>query len=359
MFKADVLILLPLIIVLAGCGSESVMKPNGICTDTNNIQYACAIRNPEDLVYFTPTNEIIFGEYGDMSVGRVGALSALDPATMATRDLTILSDSAEQWGEANCEMLPAGKLSPHGLDLTQRDDGRWQLLVVNHYLRESIEFFELSQGADGAILQSRGCVQMSAQYRINDVAATTDTNGFIVTHMHASDDSAEGRFNAVKLLLGLDTGYVVEWSPTAGFKRLPGSDGSLPNGVSIAADQQSYYVNQYTASKVTHIERNSGELLDEWSVSYPDNSAWGSDGKLYVSSALGFITDALECPPRDGFSCMLPFVIEAIDPNDGTKALVYRHEDGLIPVATVALELNGTLYLGSYSSDRISRVTRQ
>jgi hypothetical protein len=356
MVKANVLILLPLVIVLAGCGSESVMKDNVACTDTADIQFACAIRNPEDLVYFAPTNEIIFGEYGDMSAGRAGTLSALNPATMATRDLTILPDGAEQWGDSNCEILPTGKLSPHGLDLSQRGDGSWQLLVVNHYQRESIEFFELSEDADGAVLHPRGCVQMPAENRINDVAATTDTSGFIVTHMHAPDDSSEGRFNAFKLLLGLDTGYVMEWSPTTEFKRLPGSDGSLPNGVTIAPDQQSYYVNQYTASKVSQIDRASGELLNEWSVSYPDNSAWGSDGKLYVSSALGFITDALECPPRDGYSCMLPFVIEAIDPNDDTKEIVYRHEDGLIPVATVALELDGVLYLGSYSSDRLSRV---
>jgi hypothetical protein len=359
MLKTNILILLPLVIALYGCGADSVMKQNAICTDTENIQSACEIRNPEDLVYFPPTNEIIFGEYGDMSVGKVGAILALDPATLVTRDITILSDGAEQWGDASCEMLPADKLSPHGLDLSQRNDGSWQLLVVNHYQRESVEFFELSQGAGGVILQARGCVAMPAQYRINDVAAATDTNGFIVTHMHAPDDSAEGIFNVVKLLLGLDTGYVVEWSTTAGFKRLPGSDGSLPNGVSMAPDQQSYYLNQYTASKVSHIDRNSGELLNQWSVSYPDNSSWGSDGKLYVSSALGFITDALECPPRDGFSCMLPFVIEVINPNDGTKEIVYRHEDGIIPVATVALELNGNLYLGSYSSDRLSRVALQ
>lgn len=109
MVNANVLILLPLVIVLAGCGSESVMKENVACIDTADIQYACGIRNPEDLVYFTPTNEIIFGEYGDMALGRAGALSALNPATMTTRDLTVLSDNAEQWGDANCAMLPAAK----------------------------------------------------------------------------------------------------------------------------------------------------------------------------------------------------------------------------------------------------------
>jgi DNA-binding beta-propeller fold protein YncE len=332
--------------VLAGCGSESVMKDNVACTDTDDIQFACAIRNPEDLVYFTPTNEIIFGEYGDMSLGRAGTLAALDPISMDTRNLTILPDGAEQWGDANCEMLPTAKLSPHGLDLSQRGDGSWQLLVVNHYQRESIEFFELRKNADGAVLHPRGCVQMPAENRINDVAATTDTSGFIVTHM----------LNIPKFLLGLDTGYVLEWAPGSGFKRLPGSDGSFPNGVTMAPDQKSYYLNQYTSSKVSHIDRTTGELLNIWEVSYPDNSSLGSDGRLYVSSALGSVTDALECAPKDGFNCMIPFAIEAIDLQDGSRELVYKHEDGLIPVATVALPLNGALYLGSYSSDRLSRV---
>jgi hypothetical protein len=356
MFKANVLILPLLVFLLAGCGSESVMKENVACTDSTDIQYACEIRNPEDLVYFAPTNEIIFGEYGDMAIGRAGALSALDPATMATRDLAILSDGAEQWGDSNCEMLPAATLSPHGLDLSQRGDGSWQLLVVNHYQRESIEFFELSQGADGAVLHTRGCVGMPAENRINDVAATTDTNGFIVTHMHEPDGGLAGLLNIPKFLMGLDTGYVLEWSPSSGFKRLPGSDGSFPNGVTIAPDQKSYYLNQYTSSKVSHINRTTGELLNSWEVSYPDNSTLGSDGKLYVSSALGPVTDAMECPPKDGFNCMIPFSIEAINLQDGSRELVYKHQDGLIPVATVALPLNGALYLGSYSSDRLSRV---
>lgn len=356
MFKANVLILLPLVLVLAGCGSESVMKENVACTDTVDIQFACGIRNPEDLVHFTPTNEIIFGEYGDMSLGRAGALSALNPVTMATRDLAVLSDGTEQWGDANCDMLPAAKLSPHGLDISQRGDGSWQLLVVNHYQRESIEFYELSQGADGAVLHARGCVQMPVENRINDVAGTSDTNGFVVTHMHEPDDGLAGLLNIPKFLLGLDTGYVLEWSPSSGFKRLPGSDGSFPNGVTMAPDQNSYYLNQYTSSTVSHIDRTTGELLNSWEVPHPDNSSLGSDGRLYVSSALGAVTDALECTPRDGFNCMIPFAIEAIDLQGGSKELVYKHEDGLIPVATVALPLNGALYLGSYSSDRLSRV---
>lgn len=356
MVNANVLILLPLVIVLAGCGSESVMKENVACIDTADIQYACGIRNPEDLVYFTPTNEIIFGEYGDMALGRAGALSALNPATMTTRDLTVLSDNAEHWGDANCAMLPTAKLSPHGLDISQRGDGSWQLLVVNHYQRESIEFFELSQGLDGAVLHARGCVEMPAENRINDVAATTDTNGFIVTHMHEPDDGLAGLLNIPKFLLGLDTGYVLEWAPGLGFKRLQGSDGSFPNGVTMAPDQNSYYLNQYTSSTVSHIDRITGKLLNSWDVSHPDNSSLGSDGRLYVSSALGAVTDALECTPKDGFNCMIPFAIEAINLQDGSKELVYKHEDGLIPVATVALPLNGALYLGSYSSDRLSRV---
>ena len=356
MVKANILILLPLVLVLAGCGSESVMKDNIACSDTANIQFACEIRNPEDLVYFAPTNEIIFGEYGDMSLGRAGTLSALNPTTMATRVLAILSDGTEQWGDSNCEIFPAAKLSPHGLALSQRGDGSWQLLVVNHHQRESIEFFELSEGADGAVLHPRGCVQMPAENRINDVAATTDTDGFIVTHMHEPDDGLAGLLNIPKFLLGLDTGYVLEWAPGSGFKRLPGSDGSFPNGITMAPDQNSYYLNQYTSSTVSHIDRMTGELLNSWDISHPDNSSLGRDGRLYVSSALGAVTDALECPPRDGFNCMIPFAIEAINLQDGSKELVYKHEDALIPVATVALPLNDALYLGSYSSDRLSRV---
>jgi hypothetical protein len=33
--------------------------------------------------------------------------------------------------------------SPHGIDIVQREDGKYQVLVVNHGGRESVELFDL------------------------------------------------------------------------------------------------------------------------------------------------------------------------------------------------------------------------
>ena len=50
------------------------------------------------------------------------------------------------WGENSCKQNNI--FGPHGIDLVEREDGRYQLGVINHYPYESIEMFELTQCKD-------------------------------------------------------------------------------------------------------------------------------------------------------------------------------------------------------------------
>lgn len=51
-----------------------------------------------------------------------------------------------------------------------------------------------------------------------------------------------------------------------------------------------------------------------------------------------------------------PFAVVAIDPDTLAQEILYEHQDGFIPGASVALSHKGFLYMGTLFGDRISRV---
>ena len=113
--------------------------------------------------------------------------------------------SEELWGEASCTK-PGEAFQAHGIDLRQRSDGRWQLLVVNHGSRESVEFFELEFGEEDRTRAIWwGCVVMPDQASINDVAALPD-GGFLVTHIADKDNQM---WQLLLSFFGRNTGFAV------------------------------------------------------------------------------------------------------------------------------------------------------
>jgi hypothetical protein len=105
---------------------------------------------------------------------------------------------------------PHTHFGSHGIHLSKRNDGRTELLVVNHGERESIEALDLIQTPDGYRAVWRGGVT-NRDGLFNDVAATGD-GGFIATAMMSK--SAWERPDSLEVMLsGANTGYLVEWHP--------------------------------------------------------------------------------------------------------------------------------------------------
>ena len=121
------------------------------------------------------------------------------------------------WGERGCN-APSTHFGSHGVHLSTRDDGRTELLAVNHSERESIEALELIHMPNGYRALWRGCVT-DRDGLFNDVAATGD-GGFIATVMMSK--AASGRPDSLDVMArGVDTGYVVEWHPGGRLTRFP------------------------------------------------------------------------------------------------------------------------------------------
>ena len=122
------------------------------------------------------------------------------------------------WGDFNCD--EPDQFSPQGFDLTQRPSGRWQLLVVNHSLSETVEMFELQKNADGDWqLIWRGCVVMPTQHSFNDVKALSDS---FVLKRTPSVQAALARW--LKNILRRDTAMQWRWRLRDGFQLIAISD---------------------------------------------------------------------------------------------------------------------------------------
>lgn len=333
--------------LLAGCGSD--LTPVLGCEDGAGIRVDCQFQNPEDLA-LAPDGRIIVSQFGGLTGELPGNLAFYEPET---RSLEVAFPAVPaggglgaEWGEADCPLPDPAAFSPHGIDLEQRSDGRWQLAVVNHGGRESVELLELL--ADGA-LAWRGCVLAPEDAYFNDVVLLRG-GGFWVTHMFPKDS---GLWSFIKSGFGMDTGWVYAWSPVSGFSKLPGSDAPFPNGIEKSPDERFAYLNSYSGQGLRKIEAATGALAAARKLTRLDNSTWAEDGRLLVASHPGGFTESAHCQNLPQGACGMPFAIFSLDPQDLSGDVLMAHEGAPMGGVTVALERRGVLFLGTFAGDRV------
>jgi len=324
------------------------------CEESNGIRTVCGFRNPEDLVVVPGGEFLLVSEMGTFLSDAPGALSLLDVQREQRRDLPISwqrGPDDERWGDVNCMAPTPERLSPHGIDLLTRDDGRHQLLVVNHG-DEQVEFFELAQIDANWQLQWMGCAKPPGDPFINDVAGLRD-GGFVATHMW--DKGIPFADVVARLTAGEATGWVWQWLPASGFTKLPDSDDLMPNGITVSPDGNTVFVNVYMGNKTVRINRISGIREGELNVKNPDNIVLGEDGHLWVASHLNEPVEG-RCPDGHSGPCLLPFQIFKADPATMTAEVVFRHEGAPMGYVTVALPHAGRVYFGTASGDRLASI---
>jgi SMP-30/Gluconolactonase/LRE-like region len=344
---------LPLALVaLAACGEiDTTCEPDG------DIIPICGVQMPEDMEPLPDAGGILIGEYGDGGL-LPGALTWFQPG--AEHKFTRLVESgnittgagAQNWGDADCP-LP-DQLSPHGIHLSQRGD-TMQLLVVNHSSREHVLFYEVQPASDNMTaptLAWRGCVVFPENAVLNDVAALPD-GGFAVTHMY---DQENQMLAQIKSALGFSAGHVWRWSPDSGIHVMANTQARLPNGIEVAADGKSIWVNNYIEQELRQYDVATEELLITIEIPNIDNSAWLPDGRLLLASHLSPLTMS-SCFGLTQGSCGAPFELLAVDTRSGAIETLFRSEQGgPFGPATVAIEYQGKLYAGSFSGDRMAEI---
>lgn len=339
------------ILLLAGCGGDSP-TPVMACEAVGEMVPDCRFMNPEDLALLPDGDTLIVSQFGSMDGSRPGSILAYSLSQRSIRTLYPKPDAEDspRWGDPSCPPPDPARFAPHGIDLQARDDGTLSLLVVNHGGRESVEFLEVVDGD----LDWRGCAQPPAPAWLNDVVGAPD-GSFWVTHMMPSDSQT---LATVKGLLGQDTGFVYEWRPDAGFSRVAGSDGPMPNGIERSPDGQFLYINQYLAGEVRKLDLGTGRVVATATAPGPDNVTWSRDGKLLVASHTAGVTELAACGDLFEGACGFEYEIVRIDPADMSRQTLVRHSGAPLGGVTVAVDTGSEFVFGTFAGDRIVRMPK-
>lgn len=355
------------LLVLVACSDKPAIISD--CHAVDNITPICRFTNPEDMDLLPDQQTLLISQMGNMEGSLSGNLVSFDTHTQVITALfpspePVSHNTAASWGAANCPGMPGGEFSPHGITIKQRDDGRWQLAVVNHGQRESVEMFEILSSADRYALAWRGCVIPPPGTYMNDVALMKN-GGFVASHMF--DKNAPlifgMRTGVWKSQLGINTGYVFEWLPTAAdnFRILADSHGPFINGIALSADDTTVFANVYAGNEVRKLDRVTGNKIGAAKITQVDNLAWASSTNskspvlLGVSHSGGKL-EQMDCIKHPGQTCGFGFTVVRIDTETMTSEEIFQHEGAPMGAATVAQQVGDSLYLGTFSGNRIIKM---
>lgn len=342
-------------LLLVACTS---LEPLTSCEPLGPATPLCGYQNPEDLVHVPGSRSLLVSEFARMEGGGSGVISRLDLDTNRHTPLFEAGDGGtltEGWGDAACPGAPEA-FSPHGIDLVRRDDGALALAVVNHAGRESIEWFEVGQGSSGVSVAWRGCVVAPEGAWLNDVVALSD-GGLLASHMMPKREGVGATFELVKAgIFGVESGHVFEWSATAGFQQVPGTETAFANGIALAPDGRTLFVNSSVGGGVLRVDRKTGERSGRAELASLDNSTWAEDGRLLVASFTSPTREVQACDKIKEGVCPARFEIVAVDPETLEIEVIYESDGVTMGAGTVGLQVGNELFIGSFAGNRILRV---
>jgi hypothetical protein len=355
------LIVLPLFTLLA-CGGGP--EPITTCDSRGGVTPLCGWQNPEDLVALPGGRFIVGSEYGGMEGEAPGRLALLDLTTDAR---SVLWDGREQaaaaptpasWGDERCPGAPDGSFSPHGIDLVQRADGTLALLAVQHGGRESVELFSLDTEGDVPTLTWRGCAIAPPGAMLNDVAGRAD-GSFFVTHMMDKNGFGGPMVGYMRAsLTGANSGHAWRWTPEDGFDIQPGTEGPVPNGIALSADERTLFVAYSGQGELRRVDVGAGEATGRATLEPLDNVTVAPDGRLIVAEARASAAEGMSCMELEAGQCAIAFAIVAVDPATLAHEALYIGGPGTPSGAGTVGRLldDGTLLIGTFAGDRILRV---
>jgi len=192
---------------------------------------------------------------------------------------------------------------------------------------------------------------MPASSFTNSVTILAD-GGFLATKM--IDTQVPSAF--ADAIAGKVTGYVYEWHPATGLRRLPNTDDSGPNGIEVTADGKYMFLAAWGNRRLLRYRLDGSgdaqEPMQAGSVELefsPDNLRWAPDGKLLV-------TGHRLVPPEQcsGGLCTDGWSVVALDPATlSMTTLIDKGGDAPFQDATVALRVGDEVWIGTWRGDRI------
>lgn len=335
-------------VVLASASSPSVTansqaggQPVDRCPANAADRSICGISKPEDMAPLADTEWIIVSGFSPDALYRV--------SKRTRQAVNLVPNIRVRWDKrayADCPgPLPIRGLTAHGIAMSRSRAP--SLFVINHGSREAIEVYGLRRR--DAALTWVGCVPIPGDMMANSVAPLS-SGALVVTSLGSPNANV-----LPDIIAGRTTGDVRTWSRKDGWRSLPASQGSGPNGLALAPDERSIFVAMSGSRQIVRISLD-GEAKPVRSAQLqilPDNLRWTAEGML--------ITTGMRFDPETNARCFGEAgcrprydVLEVTPKTLAVTSLTGRFENRTLPLTTTALRLDNELWISSIGDDRIT-----
>ena len=308
------------------------------------IEFVEGVWSPEDIVELPDTSWIVVS--GMRSARHPGRLFVVDGA-QRTRATEL------RWkAPAEGARLGAEVFDPHGIASRRLDDGRFELLVVDHGGGEAIDRLVLELDAKGPVITDGFRVVQPPGTSANAVAYLPD-GGFVMTSMFDPTD----RQTLQKFANAEKTGQVWRWSISDGWSRFGELQISGANGIAVSPDGSSVIVCEWAARRVWRLDADGTPVSSTETDFLPDNLRWTAEGHLLLAGQSSEPEAVFGCEAR-GECCPLAFKVVRLDPtNLEIEPLIAVDEAQAAEQgfggATGALKVGQNIWVGSFTGERL------
>ncbi|NIJ07600.1 sugar lactone lactonase YvrE [Sphingomonas vulcanisoli] len=332
-------------------------KTTDFCSADSDLSYVCGPEKPEDVLAIPGTRWLITSGYSDGA-----GLKLVDVEQrrfMRWFNGTPAQTEFDRRSYPHCPgPVDPAKFNDRGLSLRKLGKDHWQLLVVNHGGRQSVEVFDVLTGSDTPNLRWRGCIPMPDGQVGNSVASFSDGTVLVTVLTRPGTTIAD-------FVQGRSTGAVWQWRPgDATFMQMTGTELPGNNGLETDPDDRHFYVVAFGWHAVLVYDRadtrKAIERIDAPDF-MPDNIHW-SEGHLLLA---GMRLDEPACgglrPVVGGIAdpmlCHRGWIVGELDrAHHRIATFAYgRPQTGFngLSAATIA---GGSLWLGSFQAGRLAIV---
>ena len=327
------------------------------CEPAGGYAFVCGPQNPEDLVLVPGTKWIL-----SSSLSAPGGIYLVDAGrktwvVLYPGDTPRAHQDMELYGACPGAPDPTAFVT-HGLNLQPDADGRSTLYVVGHGGREAIEVFDVEASGDEPALTWIGCVLTPEGLAANSVAVLGDGSLLATVPLRAGVEIGAS-------LGGEATGQVYAWSPgDAGFVPVQGTEMPYANGIEVSADGAEFYVASSGLQNVTAFSNTNPARVLRRTEPFgfvPDNLHWDDKGRLITAGlnlddpACGDLRKAEVFDFEAFMTCPRAFTVWSVDPQSMQgRALATGPANPAFSNITMALEVGGDLWIGTFHGDRIA-----
>lgn len=224
--------------------------------------------------------------------------------------------------------------------------------VIDHASRDRVQLFTVRIGHGAPTFQWRRCIAVPAPWALNDVALAPGGDLY-ATHMFERPTSPEAAAQLKSAFLGRQpTGFAVRWHEVGGWSRVSDTERAFANG--IAVDDQGVVAVAGTFDQDVLLIARDGTTRRVALALQPDNITRAPGGGFVVAGHTGIPVIGVDpCRPVSSLPCGFPFAVANLD-TKGRARMLFEHDGGRIPGASVSLLRKQRLYLGSAFGDRVT-----